>query len=245
MNFNRFFQIIFVSIVLIMVSCSKDEDDENSLPIIKRGNWFTEKIWCHRVNTIEKVNRLDKLWKGLEMDIYYENDKLIVKHDAEDTTTLTLQQLMESMEDSHSHYFWFDLKNIGSENYVALSTALISVVKSYSNIDNCIFESWMPDYMSVFVEEDCHTSFFINFYGLVTDEEYLERVESITQYVTLNKISAISTGIYEYDLMKKYFPDYNKLTWYAGSDIAVIDSLRNVISDDNTLQVCLFEEDFY
>ena len=226
-----------------MVSCSNDDvEDEIRFPILERGTWFSEKIWCHRVNTIEKVKRVELLWKGLEIDIVYVNEQLFVKHAAEDTTMLTLQQLLEAMEDSHSHYFWFDLKNIDPDNYVALSSALISVIKSYSSINDCIIESWMPSYMSGFVDEGCHTSFFINFSGMNTAEEVAERIESINRYVISNRISAISSNIFDYDLMKQYFPDFNKLTWYSSTNQSIIDSLRDVIADDITLQVCLFEE---
>lgn len=237
---------ILILLLIIISSCSKDTDEnDNDIPILQNDNWFNEKFWCHRVNTIEQAKKLESLWQGLELDIFYENSKLIVKHDADDTAKLTLQEFMNALKNPQSHYFWFDLKNLDANNCIPLSSDLIEVIKKYSSIQNCIVESWMPDYMSGFVNQGCHTSFFINFSGLTNNQEYLQRVDNITQYVIRNRISAISTNIYEYDLMKFYFPDFNKLTWYSGNSQTIVDSLRDVISDDDKLRVCLFEESFY
>jgi hypothetical protein len=237
---------LLLLMIVILTSCSKDPIEKSDLlPILERNTWFSEKIWCHRVNTIEKIQRVEEKWKGLELDIYFENEQLIVKHDFEDTTNLTLQKYMVSLKDSHAHYFWFDLKNINSENYKELSSLLISAINKYSNINNCVVESWVPDLMQFFVEEGCHTSFFINLSNLTTDEEVQNRISEITQYVKRNRIAAISSSIYDYNLMKDYFPDFNKLTWFSNNDFVIADSLKAIVNNDVTMQVCLFEEGYY
>jgi hypothetical protein len=246
MKYCRFLLLLFSFSSLILISCSDDEDDDVfPLPVNTRGLWFSDKFWCHRVITIERARRVENKCKGLEIDIIFSRDTLFVKHDEEDTATLTLPELMEALEDPDSHYFWFDLKNIDATNNEALSSALLSVVRTYSSIGHCVFESWMPMCMSDFVNAGCHTSFFIDLNGLNTPEEYEERVAKITQYVESYRISAISAIESVYDEMTLYFPDYNKLIWYTGTKKTYIDSLRNVVSNDVTMQVCLLEEEIF
>jgi len=225
----------------LMISCRGDNKGVSS-PVTEKGSWFSEKFWCHRVNTIEKVHRVGNKCRGLEIDLFFLDDTLFVKHDEEDSAKLTLPQLMSAIQDSEFHYYWFDLKNIDENNSKAFSSALIAVIKDFSSIGNCVVESWMPSCMKIFVDAGCHTSFFINLSGMNTDEDVKVRIDNITEYVTKYKISAISSVEADYAFMNKYFPHFNKLTWYTGTNRSYIDSLVAHINNDITMQVCLLEE---
>lgn len=87
-------------------------------PEYSNSKYFSEKLWLHRVNCLQRVEIIENKYRGLEIDVYFDSDKncFDIFHSPGASTDLCLEELLASLNNPKIHYYWLDFKNLDSTN---------------------------------------------------------------------------------------------------------------------------------
>ena len=222
----------------VVISCHKDEPVPTP---VKRSL----QVWLHHCNTIMKAQNFQYAYSGLELDVHFDTTAgtFIVKHDASDTSTLTLSTWFGSLTDPGRLGFWLDFKNLAPVNKAAAFAELVRIREAYHLVANhIIVESSDPSCLPLFDTLNFLVSFYIPYFdpSTLTPEEQIPYKDYIEGLVSEYGIRTISGYEMQHGFMQQYFPDMNKLLWYLDSfDPEMQDSVISVVKQDTTVQVLL------
>lgn len=184
---------------------------------------FEEKLWLHRVNNIDKLKALESIYKGLEIDIIFDDhhEYFYVSHDPISEPLLSLNDLFENVDDINSHYFWLDVKNLNSENYHQAFEHLKDLSLKYELMpSNIIIESENPHLLSVFTNFGFITSYYMPTFNPyeIDENDIIKYAKEIDISLQKSNVNFISTHYLSYHFIKKYFPDSQILMWDTRND---------------------------
>lgn len=205
---------------------------------------FSEKIWLHRVNSIERANIMTEKYKGIEMDITWVSDsaQFYVYHD-DDTRPeiyLPLHQMFDSIKNIQNHYIWLDFKNLNEEN---TTLALDYLLKLKINRANVIVESGEPHLLSDFSAAGFATSYYLPIFNPYTasENEITGYVKEIDTMLQKSNVNFISSDFVKYRFIKKYFPGSQVLLWHLEKN-RYTPYVRNILVRDKNVKVILVYE---
>lgn len=122
-----------------------------------------EKIWVHRVNSIEKAREVSGTFYGIETDVVFHSSAGVfdVTHPPVVSIGLTLDALMSAVKGQDTK-LWIDFKNLSKENGLA-SLARLNTLCAKHNIDrkDIIVESIFSPLLQPFSLSGYKTSFYI------------------------------------------------------------------------------------
>jgi len=213
---------------------------------------FREKIWVHRVNSIEKLKEVENNFFGVELDVVFLDAENIfdVTHPPEPSIDLSLYQYMKSCESDELH-FWIDFKNLNERNFEA-SIRQLDIICSQLSIDKerIIVESTMANLIGEFKERGYDISYYLPWPGLshLTGDSLREELVHIGEKVERNGLSQISSNYHDYEIMKNQFPNKKKLLWLTGSNKTYTNSVKEWlylydILEDEKVQIILMKYD--
>ena len=109
------YKIIIISFILI---CSGCNNNRNNKVLNKELNILSpkDKVWAHRVNSLNDIkDRVDD-FHGIEVDIFYNktDNNFEVKHDI-DSKGINLEIFLDSVLKVKEVLFWFDYKNLNEQ----------------------------------------------------------------------------------------------------------------------------------
>ena len=210
---------------------------------------FSEKIWLHRVNSIERARIMAEKYKGFEIDFIWEADSshFYVAHDPEPEIYLPLYQMFDSIKDIHSHYLWLDLKNLEEENAEETLDNLIQLTDKHRlSRKRIIVESMNAFLLTDFTEAGFNTSFYLPIWDfnpyVVSKEEMMDYAKNIDAMLQKSNVNYISSDYLSYRFIKKYFPDSQMLLWHL-KDNRYTPFLRKLLTRDNQVKVVLIHEE--
>ena len=180
---------------------------------------FSDKIWAHKVNSIEKLGEVNGSFTGAELDVVYhaENNYFEVNHPPDPSANLSLVDYFLSQKSNHDFHYWIDLKNLIKNNAVASSSLLDSIVRS-CNIDKSqvIVESGNQQYLKSYRDNGFLTSYYLpaGLHGF-NDDSLKPVLEKIRMNLDLHENYYMSADYQDYPLIKKQFPERKKLIWYT------------------------------
>ncbi|MFC2118403.1 hypothetical protein ACFLTI_08020 [Bacteroidota bacterium] len=179
---------------------------------------FRDKIWAHKVNSIEKLNEASNILAGVELDVMFYEDKnyFDVNHPPDRSINLTLSEYFESQLSNINCKYWIDYKNLNIGNKTQSSNSLDSIINlNKINKNKVIVESSNPQLLETFVKKGFITSYYlpINLYKL-NKEELETAIEKIKENITSFKHKYISADYKNYPILKKHFPDKKKNFWF-------------------------------
>jgi len=179
--------------------------------------FYNEKTWVHRVNSITKLKEVQPLFKGIELDIVFNNNTNTydVNHPPAKSINLTLNEYFSSVDLNIDSMFWLDFKNLTKDNYKNASNRLDSIcIVNNINKSQLIIESTKPQYLNLLSKKGYKTSFYLpaNLVGLGSFE-LEKKIKSINNIITQNKTTYLSTDKRDYAIVKKNFPNHKLLLW--------------------------------
>ena len=209
---------------------------------------FDEKIWIHRVNSVERAKIMTQKYKGIEMDIIWEPDSnhFYVAHDPNPEIYLPLDKMFEGVDNIQEHYFWLDFKNLDEENAVLALGYLLKLVAKYKiNQKNIIVESMDPYLLSDFTTAGFTTSFYLptwDFNPYVASEKVTaDYAKNIDAMLLKSNVNFLSSDYLSYRFIKKYFPDSQILLWHLENNRFTPYVRKKLIGDDH-VHVVLVDE---
>ncbi len=129
------------------------------------GN-YPDKLWLHRVNSLEKMQEKKALYPNFEADIIYrmEGEKRFdITHEADTTFHLYLEDYLPLLAKGEQR-MWLDIKNITAENHSQILVRLDSLLAHHRlSKDRFIVESSNLKALSAFTEKGFYTSYYVPF----------------------------------------------------------------------------------
>jgi len=206
---------------------------------------FDEKIWIHRVNSVELVMIMAEKYKGIEMDIIWNKDSIqfYVAHNPNPEIYLPLCQIFDSIHNIQEHYFWLDFKNLDEENSLMALEYLLKLTDKHQMIrKNVIVESMIPDLLSDFTIAGFSTSFYLPIWDfnpyIASDKEIADYAKTIDSMLLKSNVNYISGNHLLYHFIKKYFPDSQMFLWHLDRNRCT-PFVRKKLVGDNHVKVIL------
>lgn len=175
----------------------------------------TDKIWAHRVNSLEKLAHTQKKYTGLELDVVFDTvtNTFDVTHPPTPSIGLTLETWMQSLDPDKG--VWIDFKNLTAANKKASLERLLKIA-AQNNLKNeqFIVESQHPQHLQDYTAAGFQTSYYLpsRLYAL-SEENLQERLWEINSRMQSHPTTYISTNIEDYNLIAAHFPEQEKLLW--------------------------------
>ncbi len=198
----------------------------NTNPLYNNPN----KLWAHRVLTISEANKLSNKFNGIELDVFFEEEKNIfdLRHHGGFRGQSLYDFLLKI--DSEKLFFWIDLKNINKENINAIINRL-DFITSNNNLKNqIIIESKNIAVLSKLKEKDYKISYWLPSFNIITS---IINILAIKNNIIKYKPDAISCSYHNIDFYSRKFPNYNLHTWVSGLDSKHKDRIIKIVKKEN------------
>jgi hypothetical protein len=180
---------------------------------------FSDKIWVHRVNSIEKLNEVKNHFSGVELDIeFVESLNLFdVNHYPAKSIGLSLKDYFLNGANNKKLFYWLDFKNLNSKNQHKSLKLLNEITDELGiNRNNIIVENAENLLLADFNNNGYQTSFYLHWPGLFTLNQTSLNKEliRIKKNMETNQVTNfISSDYRDYELLKHHFPKKEKLVW--------------------------------
>ncbi len=202
---------------------------------------FEDKIWAHKVNSIEKLNEATNIFSGVELDVvfYIDGNYFDVNHPPDKSINLSLNEYFQSQMSDPDYRYWIDFKNLNKDNKLQSSNSLDSITKLFKiDKSNIIVESVAPQFLKSFRDKGFITSYYLPPGIHTLNEESLETIlEKIRNNIIFYENIYISCDYKDYPIVKKHFPDTRKITWFTVygymNKIKAILLLYEILLDEN------------
>jgi len=182
---------------------------------------FKDKIWAHKVNSIDKLFEVKERFKGVELDVVFvENNEghfFDVHHPPDKSTGLSLSQYLQSNKEVSQLKYWIDFKNLNQKNVSLSISKLDSIITKFDiNKLNIIIESNNPKYLGSFKSKGYITSYYLpeNLYKL-DSVKLKSKLNVIAKNISVYKHYYISSDYKNYLILNKYFPNSKKIIWFT------------------------------
>lgn len=180
-----------------------------------------DKVWTHRVNSLEKQEAALLFHKGIEFDLDYieESDFLDVNHLPAPSIGLSFEKFIHHINtDKNYPYLWLDIKDLDTLNNRKIFNKIHPVLKSRNYpTDKVLVEGMQPEALQIFRDSGFRTSYYLPW-----DLNELPAEELEKEIVVLKGIdkafpdTAFSTASSQYELIRKYFPEKELYLWTDG-----------------------------
>jgi len=178
---------------------------------------FPQKVWIHRVNSIEKLKEVHQKHSRIELDVEFEEftNSFEVNHPPAKSINLSLIEYFSSINIESDNRFWLDFKNLSETNMKSSCLKLDSICSIFNlNKKQIIVESTKPKFLKSFNANGYITSYYLPQRLVLLDEPLLnEKIDAIRSIISKNKTTYISTDVRDYKILKKYFAHHKILTW--------------------------------
>ena len=149
-NFNSMHRKkwLIVFVVIFLIAIPYDYYSTTFLP-----NAWPQKVWAHKVNTLEKLGEATQLFSGIELDVVYDDvsKSFEVNHPPDSSIQLLLSKYLQVGATYPNCRYWLDMKNLTDSNFVQAATTLSQCVKSVKlQSSNIIVESPHPEFLPAF-----------------------------------------------------------------------------------------------
>ncbi len=185
------------------------------------GKKYSDKIWIHRVNSIEKLSEVQDTYLGVELDLVYKLEDSIfdVNHPPAPSTGLTLNEFLASVQNTNEQKLWLDYKNLNAENeLISLSNLQNLCVKYGISPKQIIVESTAPEYLLSFSKAGFKTSYYLPRLAVVKGGRKDPLVQKINKSLDDYSVNYISADKIHLGRLKVLFPEKEKLTWIVNTE---------------------------
>lgn len=176
----------------------------------------SEKIWVHRVNSIEKLEEVQPKFQGVELDVVFEGEgNFDVNHPPAESINLSLREYFAAANFSNGYGIWLDVKNLDLQNAEQALLTLTQLCSDFSiSPDQIIVESTDASVLPPFSESGFRTSFYLPQHLSDESSESQENVlNELNPLMALYPTDYLSTNRSDYSFVRSKFPESKILTW--------------------------------
>lgn len=231
----KILSIILCCIVLIFNSCKEDENLSSKFSM-------EDKQWAHHVDDIELANIKKEIFKGIEIDIMFDDtrDSLFVSYDKSQLdNSLALQQYFRLLNNPQKTRYWIDFKNLTEENVKRAATLMLQVFSTF--IKNVYIESDNSKALAFLSKKGFNVIYTVGYIPLLNKNDSIAFSEQIQNVVTELKPYALATNYIRYEFVKMYFPQYPVFTWHCVPDSYENFEKTKYLLNEQNIQVVLVD----
>ncbi len=212
-------KIIIVFIILSMMFLYHDKIFRymcngivSYVPIVDsylRKNFFDDRFWLHRVNSIDKFNEFSNYYDGFEMDVVYIEELGILEnsHDKSDFKNYDLEMQFKNMfeKGDNKKKIWLDIKNINEVNKYDICNKILYLCNKYNiSNKNIIIETSKYESTDVFKKAGFYTSYYFPYIDLSeVDKNDIQFITSKVEKIIKNSsVDYISFDYRYYDILR-------------------------------------------
>jgi hypothetical protein len=158
-----------------------------------------DKIWVHRVNSVEKLKQSEAIFSGVELDLVFNRDgaggTFDVNHPPADSIDLSLDDYLSNSDPPGSMTDWLDIKNLTDQNKREVLARLQWIVKRHDlRTDQIIAESPKFEALRQLSEGGLLTSYYLPTLDVaeMTTAEHEKWAEQLVTNARRSKAWAIS-----------------------------------------------------
>ncbi len=236
------------------VYSGRDYDREirpNDSQILIRDHF--EKIWAHRVNSLGKLEQLQPIYSGVELDVVLEADSdgshhFDVNHPPAKSISLSLDTYLSKAVSRGSLRFWLDIKNLDEENWQPTVARLRWLMSKHGlETSRIIVESTKFRALRHLVEAGFDSSYYLPYLTLdeMTVDEREQWATQLADNARLAGVEIISFPGYMREFVsteiRPRLGEIELLTWFPDRSLANPEDapfLQEVVNDE-AIQVVL------
>ncbi|MEP2937586.1 MAG: hypothetical protein ABJM06_09645 [Gilvibacter sp.] len=165
-----------------------------------------DKIWAHRVNTTAKLNWSTPFFIGVELDLVFTDGILDVRHPPLESTDLSFEHYLKSLDADKNIGLWLDIKNLEPANASLIHERISSLLASSAYDKSLLLiESQNPDGLKPFLDDGFRCSYYLPV-GLhsMSKEELSPLVNMINEVIMDYPSLEISSHFRDYELMQQF-----------------------------------------
>jgi len=201
-----------------------------------------DKIWAHRINSVERLQKSLVYFEGVELDLVYveRENYLDVNHPPVESIQLRFREYFDKIGDQQP-YLWLDIKNLKEGNAHLIFERLRQILsaKDYP-INKVLIESRYPESLDIFTKAGFMTSYYLpNGLHKMEGNEFQKEIAKVILVLEKQPKIGISSSYRDYEIMHKYFPHKKKYLWIVGSFIRKNYPLITTVLDDKNVKVVL------
>jgi len=199
---------------------------------------YYNKVYAHRVNSLEKQKQALKYFDGIELDLVFNSEESIldVNHPPTKSIGLTFKSYLSQIKAKKYPFLWLDIKKLDTTNSDAILLKLNALLESRNYPKNRILiETRSPEALPKFTTAGYKTSYYLKpkLYAKV-GEELENEVKYIKSVLKSQPNIGISSSYKDYAIMKQYFPDKTKYIWAITSPYRIkYNEVRSILEDEN------------
>lgn len=221
--------------MLLFAGCNENSMDVSIVAENLNSLSVENKIWAHRVNSLENIKERTNEFYGIEVDIFYDSkvDNFIVKHDL-DSAGLNLDFFLDSVLKVKKLSFWFDYKNLNLETGKGVSK-LCEILYNRKLEKVSFVESYFISELEKF-ENKLATSLWVPAAVIPVEKKVREHLFK-KQYKNFqtHTASMLSASYEMFDFLIEYFPNQKCNYWMSGeTNEEQISLLKKMANSSNT-----------
>ncbi len=190
---------------------------------------YGERVWIHKVNSVEKMRSVAGRFSGIETDVFYDvdADRFDVCHWPQVMPNgLTLDVLWQALPDPGDYYFWIDFKNLRviEAGQAAAAARLLGSLAQQAGIDpgRIVVESKHAENLTVMAGGGFMTSYWIPRFPDIPTKAAIKRWQNgIIRTLESNEITTLSGNCDMLPYVLKYFPRHNFMAFGMKSNVKV------------------------
>ncbi|TYB73124.1 hypothetical protein ES676_10235 [Bizionia saleffrena] len=202
-----------------------------------------DRVFAHRVNSLEKQKEALRYFNGIEFDLGYtsETDVLDISHSPIESIGLTFETYFNQIETNEFPFLWLDIKKLDSTNSEAIFFKLNTLFEARNYPKNKILiETRSPNGLPKFSFAGYNTSYYLKPKLHKRSPEELEREIKDIQSVLIEQPKiGISASYEDYKIMRTNFPEKTKYLWVLTSAYRPQFRKLHTILNDTTVAVVL------
>ena len=204
---------------------------------------YYDKIWAHRVNSLDKLNYSLPFFKGVELDLVY-NEKTTrfdVRHPPAGSFGLTFERYLSEIPEGNYPGLWLDIKNLNKNNAPLVLEKINFILnkKKYPR-KAILIETQHPEALPLFSKAGFNTSYYIKSWLYQSSKKRLEKeLDTISEIINAQPRLGISTHYKNYGIIDIAFRKKKKYIWILNHSVVKDFSLLRKILKDTTVKVVL------
>jgi len=201
------------------------------------------KVFAHRVNSLEKQREALKYFEGIEFDLNFDNKTgvLDVNHPPTKSIGLTFETYLEGIKLNEFPFLWLDIKKLDTTNSNAILLKLNSLfeTRNYPK-SKILIETQSPEVLPKFSSAGYKTSYYLKpkLYKK-TPKDLKKEIEYIDSILAKQPESGISTNYEDYTILRRHFPKKTKYLWVLTSPFKPQFKKVKTILNDSTVAIVL------
>ena len=230
-NFNVFIQIYhqlksYLAFFLLVVFISACHSSTNEpLETVQNDFVFSpHKIWAHRVNSLEKLEKTHEIFEGMEIDLIYSesiNNLYVAHSDADTLKNILLEDWIKHIPNPEKNWYWFDMKNLTKKNAEQIGTLFVNILNQYGIFNKVICEGRSVKALLPLKNKGLAVSYWIKS-DIVFRKIFGDAIwkRSIERDIKKLKPNALSSFDWMHPVLDTSFPNENILYWLTSAEDA-------------------------